>query len=498
MPTVRLPRRCLPVLVTLAGCGSVDLGELADRFAQGDIAGVRCDLAALAQDDASDAHLWLLNRAVADFAAGEPKVGISALRQARDRLDQLRARTYGGWIESVLTDDRALIYDGADYEHVLVRGYLALLDLACGEGDAIAYLNQMLQRQVELRQAFVTDDGETPKMALKSAAIGNWLLATIEADDPTRRDIVERQLRAVLEHEPGCALARRELERFSRYGLCQPGNGVVQVVALVGLGPYRAARDEPVSSIVLDIAHRIYNARRERVAIPINLIQQVQIAGLVVRPGNPTEVRVEAGSARATTEVVTSVDRLAQAEFDSLRTQMVVRAVVRRLFKLATSEAGKAYTRSKTDDAHQNAKSTDAEQAGSGRKRVDPRQETDAERQRRQEEERRRQKAEERDQISSVVWDLFTLIWVALEDVDTRCWALLPSTFQAARLELPEGEHEVVLRAGGHGQAVGAEQRVRVRVRRGRTTFVIAQVPSHVGGPPPVSSDPAGEPPYER
>lgn len=474
---------------SLLGCGSVDLGSMAERFANGDVEGVRTELTALAAEEGGDAHLWLMNRAVVDLAAGDPRAGIAALRQARDRLDELRATTYGGWIESVLADDRALVYDGADYEHVLVRAYLALLDLASGDGDVIAYLNQMLARQVELRASFVTDDGDNPKEGLPSAAIGNWLLAAVEADDPTRRGDVERQLRTVLEQEPGCALAARELERFAREGLCRPGHGVVQVVALVGLGPYRVARDEPVSSVVLDIAHRIYNARRDRVAVPVNLIQQVEIADVAVRTDNPTEVFVEAGPARLRTEEVTSVDRLAQAEFDRLRTQMVIRAVVRRIFKLAVSEMGKSLTRPK-DDGDGKA----AAQGGSGKKQVDRRQESAAERQRREEEERRRQQL---DQVNSLAWDLLALLWVALEDADTRCWALLPASFQAARIELPEGEHDVVLRAGVAGAASGATQSVRVRVHAGRTTFVIAQVPGKQGGPPPVTSE-AVAPPLQR
>jgi hypothetical protein len=468
------------LLLPCASCASVDVGDIATRFCGGDIAGTRAELERLAQEDSGNAHLWLMNRAVADLAAGEPKAGITALRQARDRLDELRARAYAGWIEAVLSDDRALIYDGADYEHVLVRAYLALLDLACGEGDARAYLNQMLQRQVELREAFVTDDGEKPKVPLRSAAIGNWLLAALAADDPTAGSEVARQLAAVLQYEPDCVPARAEQVRFAREGLSRPGHGVVQVVALVGLGPYRVAKDEPVSSLVLEIAHRIYNARRQRVALPVNAISQVQIADLALRQDNPSEVHVAVGAQAATTQTVTSVDRLAQAEFASLRTQIVVRAVVRRIFKLAAAEVLKAATVESDDD---DKKARDGKQ-------VDRRRETEQQRKQREEEERKKQ---QREQLGSLVFDALALLWVGLEDADTRCWALLPASFQVARLELPEGDHDVVLRAGDRGQIVGAAQSVRVRVRAGRTSFVIAQVPGKQGGPPPVTSEPVAE-----
>ncbi|HLU38376.1 MAG TPA: hypothetical protein VK081_03265 [Planctomycetota bacterium] len=466
------------------GCSSPDLAELAERFAAGDYQGVRMTFDDLAVDDRTDAHLWWMNRAVADLAVHQPRAGIEALRRARDRLDELRRDTsWLAWIETAFTDDRALVYDGADYEHVLVRAYLALLDLACGEGDVIAYLNQMLLRQVELREEFVTDEGERPKLGLRSAAIGNWLLAALAADDPTKGDVVRRQLDAVLEHEPDCAIARAEQERYAREGLCRPGNGVVQIVALVGLGPYRVARDEPLSSVVLDAAQRIYNAYRGRVAVPVNLIEQVQIADLVVRHDNPSEVHVAAGPVAAVTETVTSVDRLAEAEFAVLRPQIVLRAVLRRIFKLVTAEVIKQQLIEDDDDRRKGGKKVAAPVGG----------ESAAERRRREEEERR--KRERREQLGSLAVDLLTWLWVAAEDADTRCWALLPASFQVARLELPAGVHEVVLRAGDRGRAVGEPQKVAVRVRAGRTTFVIAQVPSRRGGPVPMSSDPAAPDP---
>jgi hypothetical protein len=465
----------------LAGCASPDLASLTQRFAAGDVGGVREAFARLAVEEGGDAHLWLLNRAAADLAAGDPRAGIAALRTARDRLDELRT-SYAGWIEAVLTDDRALVYDGADYEHVLVRAYLALLDLACGEGDAEAYLLQMLQRQAELRDAFTVEEGETPpSIAPRSAAIGNWLLAAVAADDPTRAGDVERQLRTVIEHEPDCGIARDELARYARAGLCAPGHGVLQVVALVGLGPYRVARDEPVSSVILDLAHRIYNARRDRVAVPVNLIKEVQIADLALRQDNPDAVHVAVGGLGAVTQTVTSVDRLAEAEFARLRPRMVIRAVVRRIFKLAAAEVAKAQTTAAAGEAGEEGK----------RIRRPGQRETDAERRQREEAEKRERERKQREQLGSALWDLVALAWIAFEDADTRCWALLPATFQVARFELPEGVHEVALRAGAAGNPMGREQKTQVRVHAGRTTFVIAQVPSRDGGPPPVTSRPA-------
>lgn len=478
---LRLASLVCAAVWTLPACSSVDTVDLARRFAGGDRDGVRAELAQLAESEGSDGHVWLLSRAIADFAAGDVRGAISALRHARDQLDAIRGRSYGNWIESVLADDRAIAYDGADYEHVLTRTCLALFDLASGGGDVVAYLNQMLLRQQELREGFVDEQGNNPKQGCALAVIGNWLLAALDAENATRADVVVRQLQMVLAEERGCEIARRELERYRNEGLCKPGNGVVQVVAMVGLGPGRTARDEPVSSTVLHFAQQIYNAKRDRVAIPSNLIKAVQVPDLVFHSGNPSDVAVTVGGASAVTETVTSVERLARVEFEQMRASVVLRAVLRRIFKLAVAEVLKA------ELVEKDKKEPNKPDPNDGRKRA---RETPEQRRKREEEERKqRERDEAAEQIGGLIVDAFALLWIGVEDVDRRCWALLPASFQVARLELPEGEHDVVLRARSNGQVTGDEQRVRVRVRRGRSTFVVALVPSTAGGPPPMSAD---------
>ena len=84
--------------------------------------------------------------------------------------------------------------------------------------------------------------------------------------------------------------------------------------------------------------------------------------------------------------------------------------------------------------------------------------------------------------------DILGNLWAATEGADLRSWSLLPASFQALRVEVPEGEHEVVLRALRNGRMVGAEQRVRVRVHAGYNTFVLGLTPTQAGGPSPLTS----------
>ena len=447
----------LTVALCLASCGSVDVHAQAVRFKAGDIEGLRGELIDLA-DSGGDAHLWLMQRSVVDLAAGDARAAIAALRTARDRLDALRAAAYGHWIEAAFFDDRMFAYDGADYEHVLVRTQLALQDLVARAGDVIPYLNQMLARQVELRTTFVTETGEKPKLRYKSAAIGNWLLAAVEAENPTRADLVQRQLKAVLELEPRCQIARRELARYEREGFAPAGHGVVQVVALVGLGPYRVARAEPVSSAILHAAQVIYNKYKGRATFSVNEARKVQVPALAFHRDNPSEALVQVGSKSESTELVTSVEAIATAEFAAMRTQIVTRAVLRRIFKLVLNEVAKEALEKK-------AKENETE---------------------------RQRLARQRDnQGIALLGDVFTAVSIAAEAADLRCWSLLPASFQVARMVLPEGDHDVVIRAGKRGLAAGPAQTVRVHVRAGRSTFVVAQLPGLGIAPPPQTSDPA-------
>ena len=90
--------------------------------------------------------------------------------------------------------------------------------------------------------------------------------------------------------------------------------------------------------------------------------------------------------------------------------------------------------------------------------------------------------------------DLFGLIWTGSERADLRCWSLLPETFQAARLEVSAGDHELVFRVGRNGHPTAAAQKVRVHVRDGYNTYVLVLAPTLGGGPPPLTSQPADLP----
>jgi hypothetical protein len=71
------------------------------------------------------------------------------------------------------------------------------------------------------------------------------------------------------------------------------------------------------------------------------------------------------------------------------------------------------------------------------------------------------------------------IAWEATESADTRCWGLLPDKIQVLRVELPEGEHELLLTPiSANSSAVGATVSQRVWVGDGRNTYALANFPT--------------------
>ncbi len=379
---------------------------------------------------------------MAELALGNPAQAERALKSARDRFEDIAGHGAGEWFASVLLDDRQLDYEGADYEHVLVRAMLAAANLMAGGGDATAYALQVLERQRQIMDAF-EQNGARPKQRYKLVAFGAYLRAILAEGDPLKADVAKRAYQEVLELEPGFGAAEDALGR-ERHSA--PGNGVVHVIALVGRGPLRVEAEEPCTAAVLAIAQVIWAIYRDRVTFPN--IAAVKIPALAFHGDNPGEVVVEVdGGAAGATAAVTDVEATARAEFAAMRDWITARAALRRAFKIAVTEGVKETVN------------------------------------------KPKRRGQEPDELTDLAISLGGLLWTSLEEADLRCWGLLPATFQVLRLELPAGEHEVALRAGRHGAAVGAPQTVRVLVRDGFNTYVLGLVPTLAGGPPPLSSE---------
>jgi len=316
------------------------------------------------------------------------------------------------------------------------------------EGDAVAFAEQVFFRQREIIEAFSSSGegagGENPKRAYKTFGFGAYLEAILYEDDPLRYDRAARAYERLADYEPMYPFADEDIER-TRYGrFAPPDHGVVHVIALVGTGPYKVETTEPVSAEAIALVQWYLAIMRNRFVFPN--IQEVRIPALVTYADNPTEMIVEVDGERlGRTSVVTDLVEVARRQFAALRDHVVARAVLRRIFKVGVTEGVKAAIGSETDEQR----------------------------------------------VAGLGLDILGNVWTSRERADLRNWALLPATFQAARIELPAGAHRLTFRAAVEGTTTGAPQTVDVDVRSGYSTFVVVMAPSPRGGPPPLTSAPS-------
>lgn len=447
----RFAARCARVglvvaAVFVAGCSGPNrfLADVQDDFARGRFESANARLQKLEDEKPFNRHVYALNRGVTELALARPEASVSAMRQARDRMDELAADDYGNWFEATLESDTQLAYPGEDYEHVLVRAMLAIADLMAGGGDADAFANQVLERQQEIIDSFENGNGDRPKKAYKLVGFGAYLRAILHEDRPLEVDVAEREYRKLADLEPGYPFAAEDIERVANGNHADEGNGVIHVIALVGRAPYKVEAPEPVSTEALQIAQVVLAVIRDQFTIPN--FQSVKIPALEYHGNNPARVFVDVnGKPSGETVVVTDVEGVATQQFEVLKDWVVARAVMRRVFKIGVTEGAKALV------GH----------------------------------------AKPEQQLIGIGLDVLGNIWTAQERADLRCWALLPATFQAARIEVPAGTHTVTLRAASFDRPNGEPSSVDVRVRPGTNTYVVWQAPTVNAGSIPMTSDPA-------
>jgi hypothetical protein len=441
-----------PIVLFLAaawGCAGYEerLAEVRAEYARG--AYERCEerLRELAEDDPENAHLYSLEEGIVELGLGRPAEAERALLRGMRGLDATGKSGFGEWTAALFSDDRALVYPGEDYEHILVRALLGVASLLGDRKDADAYANSVIERQLEIMDGF-EDRGAKPKAAYRLVAFGAYLRAILAEESPLKVDVAREEFERVVQLEPDFPHGAADLERAANGKHSEKGNGVVHVLALVGQGPFKIEVEEQATAAAIAIAQIIWAIYRDRITFPN--ITGVKIPALAFHRDNPTavEVRVD-GSPAGITATVTDVERTAREQFDTMKDYILARAVVRRVFKVVATEAAK--------------EGVDRALRGSG--------------------------GLERD-LAALALSIFGIVWTEAERADTRSWGLLPAKVQALRIELPAGKHEISLQALRGGSPSGAPQAARVLVRDGYNTYVLGIVPTLAGGPPPLSSEP--------
>jgi hypothetical protein len=394
-----------------------------------------------------ESDVFLLDKAMIELTSGNPKEAEKILRGVRDRFDNYEQKDLGEITKSMLTDDNAQAYAGEDYEKVLIRAMLALSNLMTTGSDSSAYALQMVDKQqqiiekVKIKQQKHIDklrEKEEPgkespflpaDLAYKQVALGPYIRAMLAEESPLTLDEAARARVQVASFEPGFRDANADLQRAQYETPIAPGRGVLYVFALVGRGPIKQEREEIATHVSLFIADRIVNAFSNR-AIPPT-IAPVKIPAVINFPSRSEGVSVRVdGQQVGTTATIVDVGEMAERQQKALYPEIIARAVARRVLK-----KGIIYAAQEVADVQQGSLlSLGAMAAG--------------------------------------------VAWEATETADTRCWALLPDTIQVLRVELPVGEHEIVLRPMGAGGELLSAANTKVTIADGHNTYLMGTLPT--------------------
>jgi hypothetical protein len=242
-------------------------------------------------------------------------------------------------------------------------------------------------------------------------------------------DDVARSCEIVCSWQPSFPFAKQDLERALHGHHSEPGNGVLYVFTLVGIGPYKQESVELASTVSLLIADQILSALGPQTLPPT--IAPIKVPKVVATPNDVTNIGVAVdGRPLGRTETITDVGRMAVEQYDAIYPRVIAEAVVRRIVKKGIIFGGK-------------------EAMGV-----------------------------QKDSLPGLGLDLLGVAWEATEAADTRCWGLLPDKIQVLRLELPAGDHEILLQSvGSAGVTIGRPSTQRVTITNGRNTYMLANFP---------------------
>jgi hypothetical protein len=421
---------CLPLVLALAGCATYAdrLTEVRDVFGTGNIA-VTEESIEKGMKRRCDRNVLKLDRAVVQLSAGRPKEAEQTLREVRDQFDHLEQHAVGEKALSMLTDANSEAYAGEDYEKVLIRAFLALSNLMSDGEDAGAYAYQIAEKQQMIMNAGAEKDGTNPKANYHRVAFGAYLNGALREATHADYDDVERSCAVVCSWEPEFPYAQQDLERARSGRHSQPGNGVLYVVTLVGVGPYKEEVYEEASTVSLLIADRLLSAFGDQTLPPTIAPIKVPRVKLTPHEVGAVDVRVN-NFAVGRTATITDIGRMAVEQHEAVYNRIVAEAIVRRVVK-----KGVIY----------------------GVKEVS---------------------GVEKNSLAGFGLDAVGVVWEATETADTRCWGLLPDKIQVLRVELPAGTHDVTLQSQmTSGLPLGRPASTKVEIADGRSTFMLANFP---------------------
>lgn len=390
------------------------------------------------EKDSSNRSTLLLEQAIVQLSAGQPKLAEQTLRKARDHFDDVENTLLKGGAASYVSDDTHRTYPGEDYERVLIRAFLALSNMMHDGGDAEAYSLQLIDKQEQFIAAAQArqkppNPGE-PIMPLEFSrvALAPYLRGIMREATHLNYDDAERSFVTVANWQPGFQPAQNDIQRAAHGAHSPPGHGVLYVFTMTGRGPMKFEADEIGSTVGLLVAGEVAGAASGQRVTPN--IMPVKVPKLIAGDNIIEGVLVGInGQALGQTATITDISSLAIQQYESIYPEIITRAVSRRVVKKGTMYAAKSATGGSNGN------------------------------------------------VIGLAWDAVGLVWEGTEDADLRCWSLLPDRIQVLRLELPAGEYDVQLQAKlrtawGPAQP-GRIATQRVRIGDGQNTYMLGNFP---------------------
>jgi hypothetical protein len=460
------------VIFLFSGCHSWQKSHEAAiaNFGHGDVQVSRASLKE-SQDKARKEKTFLeLDAGILDLASGNVTQAESRFRTLRRELEHLEQKDVTEQAASMMTDSRAIAYSGRDFERQMILN-MALLTSVLGDGqDAFAYSLQATEaansRRTMLAEAAkkaaesssVADTAPTtdqvdvispvshtvPQSAAnivaapldQPLALSSYLSTTVQSEHSMRHDETEQALNDIGFWNPAFQRHDHASSRGEFGTRCQPGNGTLHVITLVGKAPRWVSEAAEPTSAALLIADRIISATGKHTLPPTLApvkIARPEIYGHTMPTGSvhcfvgpPDAAR--SASTPLTFSTVVDLNEVAMASYQEHRDREIAIAVTRRVMK-----KGAVYVMKEAQNIHNNT-------------------------------------------FVDLGINVAGVIWEAMEQADTRSWRLLPARIDVARTELPAGQWLVNLRLSNYS-ATGSPQAVPVHIEDGRNTYVVCLIP---------------------
>jgi uncharacterized protein len=418
------------LLLSGSGCSTYEqhVRLMREQFYAGDLTGARATIEKVRKRHRKEADVVALESAIVSLTNGDPKQAERTLREVRDHFDHFEQTSAAELAASMLADDNRRSYAGEDYEKVLIRAFLAISNLMSDGGDAGAYALQVADKQQQIIEAGADKNGENPKLAYQRVALGPYIHGLLREQTHANYDDAARDSAIVCSWQPDFPFGQQDLERATHGHHSAPGNGVLYVFALVGRGPYKETSLEIPTTAALLVADRILSATNKYTLPPTIApvkVPKVVVPGTVVRDVRVSVDRQAVGG----TATISDIGHMAVQQYDAIFPRVLARAVVRRVVKKGIVLGAKEATGQSSNT------------------------------------------------LGSLALDAVGVAWEASEAADTRAWSLLPDKIQVLRIELPAGDHQIVLEPmTAYGTPSGAYEQA-VTIGNGRNTYVLANFP---------------------